>query len=331
MSKDIDERRGATRNGDEPMDYSDDPGVSEYRRVQERQILMYGIEHVERARQVAGLYVKHKKFVEALAALDRVYQLARQFQSVPVGLRLIGPSGTGKTSVINYFRQSLPGSDLVEAGMGAIMLRLRKGMAPSYFVEQLLKTLRYPLPRSSPRDYANKFDIALSAMERKGTRVLIIDEAHYLMDAPAKTNGKSGEGTTISNLLSESIDDRIALVLAGGVGLKNLGNHDEFLASRCMATHSLESFSISEGWAQLLANFNLLCTEHSLAILREPAQCEPIFAATQGSLRKLKALLAEAIMVSSHAGRKSVTVDDLRLAFVRALDQPDGVNPWKTA
>lgn len=319
-----------TINGNsEPQDFPEESEGSEYRKTQARHIQVYGIENVLKARPIDGLCVKHGQFKSGLEAFDRAYQLAKQFNNLPTGLVVIGPPGVGKTTLINYFRESLPGSTLIEPGMGALVMRMRESMTATYFVLRLLQLVGYPLQRASPRDYAARFDTVLEVMARKGCLTLILDEAHHLMNATSKGKTKAAEGGTISNLLCELVDRGISLVLVGGEGLKHLAQHDQFLASRCAATHTVENFSISGQWAPLLKAFATSCADPSLAILAEKAQVEPLFAATQGNLRKLKMLLAESVMICSHAGRRAVTVEDLRLGFSRALDQPDRVNPWK--
>jgi type II secretory pathway predicted ATPase ExeA len=318
---------GTGGNGDE----NDGPQDDEYRRIAARRLQAYGADNVMRARPIDKAFIKHRNVLTGLEALDRAYQLAKQFKSLPMGLIVIGPPGVGKSSLIEYFCESLPRDNLIEPGMAAIVMRMRESMTPTYFVQRLLHLLKYPLQRASPRDYAARFDMALDVMARKGSLVLILDEAHHLMNTPTHGRDKTAEGGTISNLLCELVDRGIALVLVGGEGLKHLGQHDQFLASRCTATHTFENFNMSGQWAPLLRQFASSCSDPSLALLAEKGQVEPLYAATQGNLRRLKVLVAEAVMICAHAGRQAVTADDMRLAFSRALDQPDRVNPWKPA
>ena len=321
----------AFERNDETEDYLSPVEGEEYRRIAARQLQAYGEENVRKAHAVDARFAMHKQFVGGLGAIDRVHQMARKFKNLPLGLVIVGPPGSGKTTLATYFRESLPGNTLIEPGMASIAMRLREGMTPTYFVQRMLQLVRYPLTRASARDYASRFDIVLDVTDRKGTLSVILDEAHHLIPTSSKAKERSGEGGTISNLLCELMDRGIALVLVGGEGLKNLAQHDQFLASRCAATHVLENFGVGGDWAPLLKNFADCCSDPSLAIIAEKDQVQPLCTATQGNLRKLKMLLAEAVMICGHAGRKAVTVGDLQLAFTRALDQPDRVNPWKTA
>jgi len=115
---------------------ADDDGL----KLKARRMKMYSPEALRRALVVDRIIVSHTAFKDALESLDRSFQLTKEF-SVPAGLKVFGPSGCGKSEVTNYFRNSLPRFDLVEAGMGVITVDTPKLPQVSSVITAVLTAL----------------------------------------------------------------------------------------------------------------------------------------------------------------------------------------------
>ena len=91
---------------------ADDDGL----KVRARQIAMYSSEALRRAYVVDRRIVPPTCFNAALASFDRSFQLAEEL-NVPAGVRVYGPPGVSKSTVVQYFRDSLPP---VQPGIGRV-------------------------------------------------------------------------------------------------------------------------------------------------------------------------------------------------------------------
>ena len=71
----------------------------------QRRIFMYSKDALRIAASIDPIIVNHPRFVKGIQALDRIYQLAHELK-LPQGIRIIGPTGSGKTSLVNYFAKT---------------------------------------------------------------------------------------------------------------------------------------------------------------------------------------------------------------------------------
>ena len=65
----------------------------------QRRIFMYSKEALKIASSIEPIIVNHPRFFQGMQALDRIYQLARELD-LPQGIRIIGPTGSGKSYFI---------------------------------------------------------------------------------------------------------------------------------------------------------------------------------------------------------------------------------------
>jgi hypothetical protein len=130
---------------------------------------------------VDRVFVNHDRFKEGLNALDRIFQLA-PVTSIPQGLRLIGPPGSGKTTLFTYHRDSLPRSTLFAAGFGAVGVRAGPRPTSGQLVGGLLHAYRYPFKYGSRGVVYARKDILFDLIRQKGTRYVFVDEAHRLLN-----------------------------------------------------------------------------------------------------------------------------------------------------
>jgi hypothetical protein len=298
------------------------------RRVAERRQTMYSVAALQRAAEVDQAMVLHPSFNDGLAALDRVFQLGKAL-SIPTGLRLIGPPGSGKTSLLRYYIDSQPKSALFARGMGALHIRIRRRPTLGHTVESVLRALKYPLLKVGGAYVEAKRNVSLEALQQKNTHVVLVDEAHNLCTRTSGSYSNGDEGNAITEYLREVMDLRIGLVLAGGVGLAQLGERDKYLHSRCASQVVFVNFSLDSAWAGVVHGLANRSLAHSMEFLKGNQQIVLLHRATRGNLRALKMLVVEAILVATDRDRRNLTAEDMRDAFNRALNAEDGVNnPW---
>jgi len=308
-----------------PEPDGDEAGI----KLKARRLAMYSADALRIAHYVDKLVVTHGSFQEALAGLDRIYQLGSEF-SVPKGLLLLGPAGSGKSTLIDYFCGSLPPSNLIEPGMEAFAIRLAKSASLSSVVEAILNALNYPFPKVSNTTVGVKRGLSIQAMCRKGTRLLAIDEAHNLCGSSQSARKGHGDGTPLTNYLSELMDNaRIGLCLYGGPGLARLAETDPYLASRCPTHVEFCNFDLGGPWLGLVRTFVKQCPAFDLSFFDHADQRTRLHRATGGNLRALKTLLTESVLVAADARAKQLDAALVATAFDRVYGlKARAINPW---
>ena len=296
-------------------------------KVKSRQMAMYSGEALRRAYVVDRLIVPHSGFKAALASFDRSFQLAKEF-SVPTGVRVHGPPGAGKSTVLQYFRDSLPPFSLIEAGFGVIRIEVPKLPQVGSVIEAVLAAVEYPFSKVTSTTVHIKREQSVKALQRKGTRILAVDEAQNLfMAAGAKM---TGEGTAVTSYLRHVADNaKVSLCLAGGPALARLEALDRYLASRCPTMTELVDFTAGGEWLGVVRSIVKQCDTFDLGFLDQVEQRKPLFQAVSGNLRALKILVIESILVAVDAGQDRLDAGCMAIALNRVRGSKNVAdNPW---
>ena len=305
-------------NSSLPDDDFDVPDEDE-RRVRERRLFTYSMQALKIAASVDRVCIVHPDFKASLAGCDRVFQLSREL-SQQQAIVLAGSTGVGKTALIRYFRASLPRSSLFEQGFGAIAIRLPSKPTVGHVVGAALRQLRHPFPQVTGHTLAIKRDIVIESLRQRGTRLLFIDEAHYLREQ-AKMRSRAIDGTSVTDCLRELVDEvPLGLCLAGTSDLLQLHETDRHLDNRISARFQLRDFSEGSMWKAFLSAFRKHCTHVDLSIIESAEHVGKLHTASAGNLRVFKRLITEAVLVSAEANAIAITDEH----FARAFDRVSG-------
>ncbi|WP_411878565.1 TniB family NTP-binding protein [Polaromonas sp. YR568] len=281
--------------------------------ISERRVHTYSEHALKMGLPIDRLFVNHPGFADALSGLDRVFQLATEVD-MPHGLKLSGPPGSGKTSLLRYFQRSLPPSSLFSQGLGAVYVRVPKRPNMGYLVGALLRQYGYPVRRSSPDALEARINVLLEAIRQKGTRMIMFDEAHNLASLLNKP-AMGGQGTSTTDFIRMLMDEaRVGVVLAGS-NLEDIRQLDDALQSRVVGEFQLVDFPYDKYWLGLLKRFVIQCDWFNLQILMARDIGLKLHECTCGNLRALKRLITEAVLVAAHKGAEAVEIGHLKLAY----------------
>ena len=281
-----------------------------------RRVQAYSVAALRAASTIDRIYIQHTAFASTVKAMDRLFQLAPEL-NMPYGMILNGPSGVGKTAAFKYFRDTLPSSSLFAPGDGAIGLRCPKRPRVGHFVAGLLKAYKYPFAAGTHQQLYIRRGLVFDAIKQKGTRLIFIDEASGLLSA--KRLGSSQDGDTeVSEFLREVVDEcKVALVLAGPQELEAIEATDTALSSRLSVRESLKLFEADASWIGVLKAFARESKAFDIRFICEAEIPQLIHMATGGSLRSLKRLIMESILVA--VDQKLDKIDSATLSMSQGL------------
>lgn len=314
------------------LDTTEDDLVSDSdRKLFERRQFMYSKSALQAGSEVDRIMIQHPATIKGLEALDRAFQLSNALE-MPQGIRIIGPTGSGKTSLIKLFAQTLPKSTLFDPSFGVLNVRLMANCSRHQIVRALLKRIEYPFPNASAKAVDIMSRILVEAAAAKGVRVLAVDEAHHLISARRQRHSDGMTGNEATDWLREFNDEaRLALVLCGTNELDQLDQIDSHLTSRLSTRIELKDFKLDLNWYGLLKAYAKQCAVFDLQGLHSDDLPIRLHKATKGNLRNLKRLLTELVLIAVEESANSTSVDKamLKRAFDRVRGE-DGIdaNPF---
>ncbi|MGA0609449.1 AAA family ATPase [Caldimonas sp. KR1-144] len=297
-----------------------------------RRMATYSVEALIVAQEVDRTFVIDVQFKLALQACDRAFQLSRVL-STPQGAHVHGPTGTGKSTLAQYFKWSLPPSSLFEADYGALAIRLSGRPSPGEIISAILRRLRHPFPNVTNTTHYIKRDLAIEILNLKGTKLIFVDEGQHLAKQRrvlVKDGTSTGKYTYASELLRELMDDtKVGLVILSDSTLTSLHEVDPALDGRISTSVKFEDYVDVRAWLGFLQAACKQCKSFDLTWLCDAEPAKLLLVATEGNKRQFKLLVTEAVLVAVDAGRHSLDMRTLRTAFDRlfGIDSPM-TNPY---
>lgn len=295
-----------------------DPPDEQERQIISRRLFTYSRQALLAAAAIDRIFVNHPDFKLALEGCDRILQLSREL-SVPQGLVIAGPTGSGKTALIRYYRRSLPASNLFERGMGALAVRLPARPNVGQLVSSMLAQVDHPFPSVSAHTLSLKRSVLIDALRKKGTRLLFVDESHHLRHQ-TRLRTRVEDGSTVTDCLREVMDEvPLGVVLTGSDELLSLGEIDRHLESRVSGRFQLKDFELGPRWLGFVRAFCRQSEAFNLSHFTDKTEAERLHKATGGSLRELKRLVTEAVLVAVDAHCAALDAEHLKTAFNRVV------------
>ena len=299
------------------------------KRELQRRIFMYSKSALKIGITIDHIMVNHTRFAQGIQALDRIYQLAHEL-NLPQGIRIIGPTGSGKTSLVNYFSRTLPKTTLFKEGLGIVMTRLDASPTRHQLVRNLLVAYNYPFATTSIKAIDIKTQVLCDIIRQKGTRILAIDESHHMAFSKSKRYAKNSQND-VTDLLHDIMDvTGVGLFLMGTEELDDLERLDPHLASRVSTRIELSNYeTLTPEWYGLLKAFVTQSKQFDLSVILTENYGALIHAATGGNLRNLKRLITEVVLIGVDSQDQVITKSTFHLAHERIYGEGnEHANPF---
>lgn len=270
----------------------------------------YDKDAFEASKRVLKLVIKTTPLSSAVDQMKRVISLFDR-RVDPQGLRVIGPSGAGKTTAVRLLRAQLMHQDLLGASseMSILYTRLDHKESNHSLIRKGLHFFGHPLGSRNVRSETSdiKFELLLRSLRAKGTLCWIFDEAQNLFTT---TRGRhvAREAQSAATDMIRSMSDRlrIPVVLVGTEALHDLENFDAGLASRVKGRVEIPKLS-GKLWEETLNGYFTLLNEYADPTPLQERWCiSKIDQYVEGEQRQLKRLMAEILAITVQERKRKI-------------------------
>jgi hypothetical protein len=281
---------------------------------------------------VDRILVPHEAFKEGLRRIDQCYRNA-EVHGNPACLAIVGPSRTGKTSVLEQFASGHQTTRTAE-GLNIPILRVKTPSKPTVksLVEIMLREMGDP--RFDKGTENVRTGRLMTLIRNCGTRMVMIDEFQHFYD-----KGQNKVMHHAADWLKVLVDDtRVGLVVAGLPGGLATIEQNEQLRGRFRTPVKLERFDWrnpadrEEFVAILSAFYDALAAHVDLPDLTSAGMAFRLYCATGGLIGYLATLLSQTVWDVVDENQAFITLGHLRRAFANSVrsthDYGDAPDPF---
>lgn len=293
------------------------------------------VQHAANAQLASTVKRRLRKFFghfpQVKVALIRLEELAdyKCDREEPECLVIIGDTGTGKTTLIENFVQSLPRVEHPEfTEVPVLYVEVPARCSVKMLAALMLRTLGSPFWNRG--DEVDRTDQLVTLLKACKVRMIIIDEVNHLADRGSEKSHYH-VGDWIKQLIRSS---RLPIVLAGTPAAEILWNTNEQLADRFREQIVLQPLGMegNKFWElrSVLGAFLGLMKGIPCIEITEEAHARRIAFATAGRLRDVRRLLVRAVEIAATQPRFAITRSTLAQAFLQVIyrDAPEKRNPF---
>jgi Cdc6-like AAA superfamily ATPase len=261
--------------------------------------------------------IPHGKFKEAFERGKELLELP-DLGMPGSGIMVHGSSGVGKTTLTH----ALVEYSLKHYGPDSIM---RTQLAPGATIKGVISSLLLGFgdPRSN-YGTAQALSMRLKKTIRaRGCRLIIIDETQHLIP------GGKPSRTLIDNILNafKILDETgVSFLLAGMDDIMQLWAADQQIRSRFQTTHFLDVLVYPKdrpAWRGIVRKYLDTIEQHGMSV-DCPELDDRCYAASKGAMRPLVLILTTAAALAQKSGTTTITIEHLRQAAQKQVDERDG-------
>lgn len=273
---------------------------------------------IQRAEFIKTITIAYPQFVDGLNVLEDAFNRSRSVD--PGGVRIVGPSGMGKSFICQHFLQKHP--TIVtddEVTIPVLYLQVEASLSALDLVRRMLFALGFPF-----RSHKNRVDLTDLVAEGIGLRrveFILFDEAQEM------TEGRGEARPIVIGNTMKRIYDKTGKPQGylGTLLLERFFEICDQLAGRITTQHRLTPLAYDDTFIGILNDF-----DHALPMQRKAGlseqYSEAIYQCTNGNLRALRRLLSAAVMVAASDEASALT----KIHFASAYRQVFGTrhNPF---
>lgn len=271
-------------------------------------------------------FVDYPQCTHALNRLREVHEASRRSKKGK-GIALLGPSGVGKTSVLQeYVRSYLPAKAQFNA-KPIIFVEVPSSPTPKSLGEAVLTAMGDQFAHRGSAE--EKLFRIVTLLQGLHTELIIFDEAQHLVERRRTPTGATTDW--LKNLLNAS---KVAVVLAGLKKTEQLLSANEQLRRRFSATAYYNRFEISSDdnattFAKLLLSFHAALPVPSLKFAAK-ANITRFYQASFGLIDYLIKIIDRAVWLVENGEAKEIDLAILAQAFRDEVwsQAPDNRNPF---
>ncbi|MCS3805042.1 hypothetical protein HNO92_002221 [Chromobacterium alkanivorans] len=258
-------------------------------------------------------------FEDAFRRISRIHKMALAGNR-PRHLMILGPSGTGKSSVLEEYARYFPAIEESEfRRIPVLQVEIKSSPTVRSVAEDILKAMGVPM---AYRGTVNeKTDRVISSLQKLKVELLMLDEAQHLLGATKRSFGSNNETEWLKTLLNQI---EVPVVLAGLPYGQALLSANEQLRRRLDGVCTLTPFSVEEedAAADFAGVINWFDKEihggHPIG-LYEGDMLKRLFYATNGLIGYLSKLLIGAMEIRLEHGKKRLENWMLEQSFSQNL------------
>lgn len=259
-------------------------------------------------------FVSHTRAEEILGEWDSLMRLDDAVR--PQGRLLVAHSLMGKSTLIDEFARRHSASDNPDGDAASVPVLCVQfpEQAKEGIYSEILSALNAKLPRGAkPADFRQN---TIDLLKRVGTRIVLIDEFHNVLEGSATAQRKCLNAVKyLMNVL------RRPVVVAGTGEVVNAIQSDPQFSSR-LQPMILKRFADDEAFQQLLAGFEALLPLRKPSGLYDPDLSTLIYNHSLGIVGNVADLLNEAAKIAIREGTEQITAVEITALKERRQEAP---------
>jgi hypothetical protein len=272
--------------------------------------------------------IEHSKFTLAIREIARLHERGIA-AGVAEGLLLVAQTGSGKTTVLQYYESRFP---RIETTRGTRIPVLRVDTPESPTVKTLAEAILFAMgdPAAAKGTASAKTNRIIHFFKECGVELLFIDEFQHFYDGRRVTESKR-----VSDWLKNLINKvGIPVILAGLPRSIAVVNANPQLRRRFGAPHYMQPFGFVSQDEQLEFRGVLKVIQSRLPVpcidLSEANVAQRFFYASHGLLDYVVKIIDDAVSRACPDSGEPLTQQAFEVAFKRTiwLDAPDHLNPF---
>lgn len=272
--------------------------------------------------------IEHPKFTLAIREIARLHERGKAL-GVAEGLLLVAQTGSGKTTVLQYYESRFP---RIETTRGTRIPVLRVDTPESPTVKTLAEAILFAMgdPAAAKGTASEKTNRIIHFFKECGVELLLIDEFQHFFDGHRTTESKR-----VSDWLKNLINKvGIPVILAGLPRSIAVVNANPQLRRRLGAPHYLQPFGFDNQDEQLEFRGVLNGIQTRLPVpcidLSEANMARRFYFASHGLLDYVVKIIDDAVSRACPDSGEPLTQQAFESAFKRTvwLDAPDHLNPF---